>query len=188
MCIITSQVIYSSPPLWLTRNFPWCFRAEQGSVEDIPHTTPLCWKPQGPLTGQARPPYMTGWVRVPCDPLLGHHDDHHDALLPWLVMLCHRQPEWFPVYRFPYKLGGHCLKQNLLMLKGEFDVDNGGYWKQKRSHLVMYLKMLWIIEGWSVMWSGDFKLYLLTGYTLIYYYPWQLMATGKTNGNTDGTT
>ena len=145
------QVIYSSPPLWFTGNFPWCLGAEQGSDEDIPHTTPLSWKPQGPLPQQAQVAPLDWLGPLARWPLLGHHNDHCDALLPWLVLHCHRQPEWFPGYWFPYKLGGHCLKQTLLMLKGEFDADKGGYWKQSiSSHSVMYLKMLWIIEGWNI--------------------------------------
>ena len=71
----------------------------------------LAGNPRVPWLERLRPPHPTGWVHMPCDPLLGHHDDHHDALLHWLVMHCHRQPEWFPVYWFPYKLSGHCLKK-----------------------------------------------------------------------------
>ena len=110
----------------------------------------LAGNPRVPWLDRLRSPHRTGWVHLPCDPFLGHHDDHRDALLPWLVLHCHWQPEWFPGYRLPYKLGGHCLKQTLLMLKGKFDADNGGYWKQNISSWACTWKMLWIIEGWSM--------------------------------------
>ena len=130
-------------PLWLTRNFPWCSKLSRAAMRTYLTLPRLAGNPRVPWLDRLRPPHRTGWVHVPCDPLLSHHDDHRDALLTWLVMHCHRQPEWFPVYRFPYKLGGHCLKQTLLILKGELDADNGGYWKQNiSSHMVMYLKML----------------------------------------------
>ena len=138
----------------------------------------LAGNPRVPWLDRLRPPHLTGWVHMPCDPLLGHHDDHRDALLHWLVMHCHRQPKWFPVYRFPYKLGGHCLKQTLLMLKEEFDANNGGHWKQNiSSHLSIYLKMLCIINGWSINVIRWLQTVFVLLYTYIFHSPLQLMAT-----------
>ena len=176
-----TRVIYIHPSLWLTRNFlgvSWLSMAEMQI--HVYHTLPCTARnPRVLGLNKLRTPHETVWST--CHVTLTSITTT-TIIKPFSCSSSRTatgNPSSSTLADFPTRWTAIVWNKSFLVLR-EFDADDGGYWKQNISfYLVMVLKMLLIIKGWSmrVIWwvqtTYDVKLYSYL--YILSYVSWQYL-------------